>query len=162
MQIRPATPADLDSLIALNDAEIPHVTRLVVSLARRFLHEAAVFAVAEEGDDELGFVVALSPGLDYESPNYRWVGSRYEEFLYVDRIVVAADRSGEGIGRRLYAHIVAEAKNVPILCEVNLRPPNPGSLAFHHRLGFAEVGRLASEGGTKEVSLLRLDPERLR
>jgi predicted GNAT superfamily acetyltransferase len=29
--------------------------------------------------------------------------------------------------------------------EVNLVPPNPGSLAFHRGRGYAEVGRLGDE-----------------
>ena len=44
-------------------------------------------------------------------------------------------------------------------CEVNLRPPNPGSMAFHRAMGFDEVGTQNTEGGSKTVSLLvkRLD-----
>jgi predicted GNAT superfamily acetyltransferase len=32
--------------------------------------------------------------------------------------------------------------------EVNLQPPNPGSLAFHTGRGYAEVGRLGDEDHT--------------
>ena len=41
-----------------------------------------------------------------------------------------------------------------ITCEVNTRPANPDSMAFHERLGFREVGRQQTEGGAKEVALL--------
>ena len=37
--------------------------------------------------------------------------------------------------------------------EVNLELPNPGSLAFHGKLGFAEVGQLVADEG-KLVSLM--------
>jgi len=39
-------------------------------------------------------------------------------------------------------------------CEVNLRPPNEGSMHFHQRLGFRQVAEQESEGGTKTVALL--------
>jgi predicted GNAT superfamily acetyltransferase len=31
---------------------------------------------------------------------------------------------------------------------------NEGSLRFHHRIGFVEVGQQDTDGGTKRVSLL--------
>jgi predicted GNAT superfamily acetyltransferase len=33
-------------------------------------------------------------------------------------------------------------------------PPNPGSLAFHERLGFKQVGVRQEEGGAKAVALM--------
>ena len=41
-----------------------------------------------------------------------------------------------------------------LLCEVNVKPRNEGSLRFHHRLGFREVGQQDTEGGAKRVSML--------
>ena len=38
-----------------------------------------------------------------------------------------------------------------LVCEVNLEPPNPGSDAFHTKMGFAEVGRAELEPGGKWV-----------
>jgi predicted GNAT superfamily acetyltransferase len=47
---------------------------------------------------------------------------------------------------------------VPVLfCEVNVRPRNETSLAFHEAIGFREVGQQDTDGGTKRVSLLALD-----
>ena len=43
-----------------------------------------------------------------------------------------------------------------IRTQVNTRPCNERSLAFHERLGFHEVGRQQSEGGSKEVAMLEL------
>ncbi len=41
-----------------------------------------------------------------------------------------------------------------MLCEVNHAPPNPGSDAFHARMGFGEIGRAVLSGG-KTVRYLR-------
>lgn len=50
------------------------------------------------------------------------------------------------------------APGVPVAfvltCEVNLEPPNPHSLAFHHRLGFTQVGEQVTTRGTVRVALL--------
>ena len=63
----------------------------------------------------------------------------------------------QGVGPRLYAAVedVARADGASeVTCEVNVRPANPGSLAFHARLGFVEVGRQETKGGSTEVALL--------
>ena len=41
-----------------------------------------------------------------------------------------------------------------LTCEVNLKPPNPGSIVFHQQLGFAEVDQQETEQGAKRVSLM--------
>jgi predicted GNAT superfamily acetyltransferase len=73
----------------------------------------------------------------------------------VDRIVVDARFRGQGIGAVLQDELAAEARTLGIAritCEVNLAPPNPGSLRFHQRLGFREVDQLRA--GAKLVYLL--------
>ena len=39
-------------------------------------------------------------------------------------------------------------------CEVNIRPPNDGSMHFHERLGFRQVASQEIDGGKKEVALM--------
>lgn len=105
----------------------------------------------------LGFVLAMLPLRDYASENYRYFVNRGDSFLYVDRIVVDAEIRGVGLGRLLYGHAFGLARAAglsEVTCEVNTMPPNPESMAFHARLGFAEVGRQATKNGTVEVALL--------
>jgi predicted GNAT superfamily acetyltransferase len=49
-----------------------------------------------------------------------------------------------GLGKLLYQHIeqlMRESRlEYPLCCEVNLEPPNPGSLRFHQSIGFKFVG----------------------
>ena len=102
-------------------------------------------------------MLALRPGLDYWSLNYRWFADRGDDFLYLDRIVVANRARGIGIGRAMYDDVdrfAARAAWRRIALEVNLLPPNPGSLAFHERLGFRRVGVREDEGGEKAVALM--------
>ena len=94
--------------------------------------------------------------MNYFSENYRWFAARYEEFVYVDRVVVAEERRGSGVGRAFYEDIIefSFSRAPVLLCEVNVKPRNDRSLRFHERFGFAEVGQLDTEGGSKRVSLL--------
>ncbi len=84
------------------------------------------------------------------SPNFDWFAARYADFVYIDRVVVAASAHGQGLGKALYERLFDEAKAAGfrrIACEVNLDPPNPGSLAFHERMGFEVVGEARLENG---------------
>lgn len=80
-----------------------------------------------------------------------------EPFLYIDQIAIASEAQGRGLGRAIYdfaTGMAAEQGKVALACEVNLEPPNPGSLAFHAAVGFAAVGELRVSDG-RLVRLLR-------
>ncbi|MGB1432818.1 MAG: GNAT family N-acetyltransferase, partial [Candidatus Poseidoniaceae archaeon] len=78
----------------------------------------------------------------------------YDDFIYVDRVAVATDSRNQGVGAALYRAVVSYSTEhrVPIAAEVNLNPPNPGSMRFHERFEFVEVGVLHHE--TKSVTML--------
>lgn len=156
VDIRPYVSADLEALVAINDAAYPAVPITPASDLAELIGLSRLALVADDGE-VAGFVVALAPGQPYESENYAWFTARSDDFLYVDRIVLLPRLQGQGVGPRLYAAVEEAARlqgATEVTCEVNLRPPNPGSLAFHTRLGFTEVGRQQTKGGTTEVALL--------
>ena len=160
MEIRTAGRGDYGVVLELNDAALPHVSSLTEAELIALAGECFSFRVAVVDGAVAGFLNALGPGKDYRSLNYRWFCDRYASFVYIDRIVVAPQCNGMGIGRALYADLERAARAyaapgvAPILtCEVNLEPPNPGSMAFHKKLGFAEVGQLVADEG-KLVSLM--------
>lgn len=154
--LRPVEPADLAAIVAINDAASPAVPITPPGELAALIAMARLALVADDGEPA-GFVIALAPGLAYASENYTWFSARSQDFLYVDRIVLAARLQGRGVGPRLYAAVEDAARAdgaTEITCEVNTRPANPGSLAFHARLGFTEVGRQATKAGEVEVALL--------
>ena len=75
---------------------------------------------------------------------------------YVDRIAIDTSARRQRIGEALYeaAFAACAGRYEAIGCEVNRLPPNPGSLRFHKRLGFVEVGSQAFVPGEKEVIYL--------
>ena len=158
--IRSLEPDDLPRLLALNNAAVPAVNELDANaLAALVEHSNLAVTVVDDAatDIAIGFAVMFVAGAAYESENYRWFSARSTDFLYVDRIVVADGYRGQGLGQVLYDAIFGAARRLKlteVFCEVNLEPPNPGSLAFHDRLGFAPVGQLSTKGDTVVVSLL--------
>lgn len=158
--LRPYRDHDLDELVAVNDAAYPAVPITPAAELADLIAMSSVHLVVDDGAPS-GFVLGMPPGLAYQSENYLFFTARAREhgntFVYVDRIVLAAHLRGRGLGPRLYHAVFDEARRVgatEVLCEVNVEPPNPGSLAFHTRLGFVEVGRQPTKGGANVVALL--------
>lgn len=156
LDIRPAGVEDLDQVLMLNQAALPHVNSIGREQLERLAAMACFFSVAVTDSRIAGFLLALREGADYASENYRWFCRCYPSFVYVDRIVVEPGHARLGVGRRLYEDLLAASVQLAprLTCEVNLEPPNPGSIAFHQRLGFREVGRQQTEGGSKRVVLM--------
>jgi predicted GNAT superfamily acetyltransferase len=156
LAIRPAAAADFARILQLN-AESVHFLSPLAAAGLQRLHALAAYHCVAEVDGSVGaFLLALREGADYDSPNYRWFARRYPEFLYIDRVVVAAAHQGRGLGARLYEDLIAfgRAGGAPLLaCEFDVEPPNPASAHFHARFGFGEVGSQWLGGGKKRVSL---------
>ena len=155
--LRAVSLDDLATVRLLNEAAAPHVNSLSLAELDWFRVHAPYFRVAEQAGDIVGFLTALTPELTYASPNFEWFQANREQFVYVDRIIVAEPARGSGVGRLLYQNLGEFAAPFAKLltCEVNLRPPNPGSIQFHERMGFRQVGRQETEGGKKEVALMQ-------
>ena len=156
IEIKTAKLRDYEVIRAINEMSVPHVSTITADELRTLAPQCFYFAVVWADGECAGFLMAMRPGEEYDSPHYQWFSQHYEDFVYVDRIAVAPSYKGFGIGRALYADVERAAKSSTsnLTCEVNLAPPNPDSMAFHARLGFAEVGQLESEGGKKRVSLM--------
>ena len=104
--------------------------------------------------DAAAFLITFQQNANYHSPNFKWFQERRNRFVYVDRIVVDDSQRGRGLGAHLYRVMFDRARAVGhdrIVCEVNLEPPNPGSDAFHTKMGFVEVGRTEMDPDGKRV-----------
>ncbi len=155
--LTPALEEDYARILELNEAALPHVNRIdIAELADLHAEALSISVVRPESSQEiLAFVIVLGPGAAYASPNYRYFADRFDRFAYVDRVVVDDRQRGLGIGRKLYEELFAAHRAAQrVTCEVNLTPPNPGSLAFHESLGFEKLGEQDTEGGAKRVALL--------
>ncbi|WP_017460492.1 GNAT family N-acetyltransferase [Dyella ginsengisoli] len=155
MILRDGTADDAPAVLALNHAFVSVLSPLDDGRLAHLVAQATLYRVAEEQGRVLAFLLAMGEGADYDSPNYRWFAARYPRFLYIDRIVVAAEAQSLGLGAALYRDAFDHAASLEVArvtCEFDLAPPNPASSRFHARLGFREVGRQVLDAG-KEVSL---------
>jgi uncharacterized protein len=143
---------DLDAILALNQVHEVETSPLDRAALVGMLDTSFFSDVAGSGRD--GFLISFDQDADYDSVNFAWFKTRYDRFVYVDRIIVASHARGQGLARAFYAALFDAARqggHTRIVCEVNLDPPNPGSVAFHAQLGFVEVGQ-ALLGNGKTVS----------
>ncbi len=156
VDFRTATGADLEQVLALNEAAVPAVNSLTREKLAWFLEAAPWFRVAEANGEIVGVLIGFYAGSSYASENYQWFSRQYGRFAYVDRVAVRTDARRQRIASRLYDDFITHLPaDIPVLtCEVNTLPANPDSMEFHRRRGFVQVGSQRTENNSKEVALL--------
>jgi len=145
--LRRVQDEDVERVLELNHGNVEALAPMDVGLLRELNRVADRFDVIAVNDAFAGFVVTFAPGTSYDSENYRWFTDRFgDRFYYLDRIVLSDRFRRRGLGTFVYDEIEAvSAKYGRLTLEVNLKPRNDASLAFHERRGFVEVGRVGDE-----------------
>lgn len=156
MQSRPLLQEDALSVWEINEQGLPGTGKVTVEEISYLIEISEISLGVFEQEVLVGFVICLSPNVDYGSLNYAWFNEKYDDFIYVDRIAVSTNHRGQGIGSSIYQELftISKKKQIPIAAEVNSIPPNPGSMKFHRILDFQEVGSLNHEDKSV-VMLLR-------
>lgn len=137
--IRQITPQDLASVLAINNEAVPAVNALTASELSDIINISEKAWVVDEGDKIVGVLIVLGPRESYGSANYTWLNSQFTNFCYVDRIIIATSGKRKGYGKALYLALEEHAVSTGVemlLCEVNVEPENPQSMAFHESLGW--------------------------
>lgn len=151
-----AKPEHYQQILALNHQLVHFLSPLNLEKLTTLANNSAIFKVAMLDDEVVAFMIVFKEGADYDSVNYQWFSQKYDQFLYIDRIVVAPSTSGMGLGKRLYHDLFESARLAGIdkfTAEINTIPENPVSLNFHLALGFVEVAKQTIDNGKKEVSM---------
>lgn len=149
------TAEDADGILDLNNEHAVETSLLDLPAAERLL--AMCFYAKAVRPGMRGFLLALDQDAAYDNQNFHWFRRRFEHFVYIDRIIVAKDARGQGLARLMYQDLFAEAKaadHIRVVCEVNIDPPNEGSLAFHRSMGFVTLADVVLKGGSKRVRYL--------
>ena len=154
MDLRELQNEDIYEIWEINEQGLPGTGKVNHDEIEALLVISELAIGVFENSKLLGFVICLLPGTNYGSLNYSWFNEKYDEFIYVDRIAVSQTHRNQRIGSLIYQKVVDYSKqhNLPIAAEVSLVPPNPGSMRFHHRFGFTEVGILEHE--SKSVTMM--------
>lgn len=143
LQIVPLDHPEL--LLELNNAAVPDIGEVTLEKARWLVDHLVLPGLALLDGRPAGLLVVMTDQSGYDSDFYRWFTDRYENFLYIDRIVVADWARGRGIAKHFYQTIDhrAHEQQMAIVADVYCEPPNTPSLNLHHTMGFEEVGRQA-------------------
>jgi predicted GNAT superfamily acetyltransferase len=151
-RLRPITTADLDAVVALNERHVELTAPMDRARLVEFV-DAAEHADVIEVDGEFGgFVITFAAGAAYDGTHFGWFAARYDDYCYLDRIIVHEDFQRRGLGTFVYDELEGDCGRPVFALEVNIDPPNEPSLAFHRARGFTEVGQ--SDASGHPVSLM--------
>ena len=151
--IRELTAEDLGVMLAINQENVPAVGPENEETMRQIFEWSFLALGIEVNQALVGYCLIMKPGLPYGSTNYQWFCDKYDDFIYLDRVAFTESHQGKGYGSLLYNEVESRSSEPLFTLEVNLEPRNDGSLRFHDRLGFVEVGQQVSGSG-KLVSLM--------
>jgi predicted GNAT superfamily acetyltransferase len=137
---------DVARVLEINNANTPGVSELTLSELETDIKNCLhALVIDNEHGEVCAFCITFAPDAPDAGVNHQWFADRFESFVYLDRIAIDPTYQNLGLGALLYQSVekqmIASAQHSLLCCEVNLEPPNPGSLRFHHRIGFAEVGQ---------------------
>lgn len=149
IDLRAATLGDTQAIVSLNEKSVVATSAMDDAAFATLFALGSLVVVAEREHKVIGFAMGFTDGVDLDGPNYQWFSAHLKRFFYIDRIVIDESCRGSGLGQKIYAHVGDWARQHELLwlaAEMNLDPPNLGSLRFHKRQGFLEIGtqRLAS------------------
>ena len=137
--------ADLARVLEINNANTPGVSELTMSELETDIENCLhALAIDNEHGEVCAFCITFDPNALDAGANHQWFAERYKSFVYLDRIAIDSTHQNLGLGALLYQTVeqrmLNSAEHSLLCCEVNLEPPNPGSLRFHKRIGFTECG----------------------
>ena len=150
--LRPMTAVDHHAVLDLNERHVELLSPLDEARLAALLADAENASVIDAEGAFAGFVITFAAGSAYDGENFAWFSERYDDFCYLDRVVLHEDFRRRGLGSLVYDELEGGCGRPVFALEVNLDPPNDPSLAFHRARGYAEVGQRDSGGHL--VSLL--------
>ena len=143
--VRNIVSTDVTRVLEINNANTPGVSELTLSEFETDIENCLhALAIDNEHGEVCAFCITFAPDAPHAGANHQWFADRFESFVYLDRIAIDSNHQNRGLGALLYQTVeqrmLESAEHSLLCCEVNLEPPNPGSLRFHKRIGFTECG----------------------
>lgn len=153
--MRPVRPDDHAYVLDLNLRHEELLSPMDQGRLTTLLGWARDALIAEVDGTRAGFVLTFGAGTPYDSQWYAAHSRRFESFTYLDRVVVDDAFRRLGVASAVYDTLEAAADR-RIALEVNVKPPNGPSLAFHRARGYRDVAELP-DGVSKRVLLMAKD-----
>lgn len=143
-KIRHVKESDLDIVLELSNNESKWVGLEEKEFFEEYI-DLPNFLIVENLDKQLaGFIMGIESSFEYtKSKNFLWFKERYNDFVYIDRVVIDPKFRINGIASNLYDYLHKKNKK-SLTCEVAISPRNEESIIFHEKLGFKKVGEFSS------------------
>ncbi|MGV8152485.1 MAG: GNAT family N-acetyltransferase [Candidatus Nanoarchaeia archaeon] len=154
--IRKAEILDIPRITYLNNKERKWVGYKRRDFFKEHISSSCLY-VAENIEDKniSGFLLAMEPDSSYDSKNFIWFKERYNDFVYIDRVVISKEARRNGLGSLFYKNLIKDFYPKPLVAEVCVEPMNLESLLFHKKFEFREVGRYSFDKKKNFVMLKR-------
>ena len=154
---RDFTVGDAAALLQVNADSRPHVAPLNRAELERLRGLGGVVLIAAGAGAVAGYLIAFPDSAAYDGEEFQYFQQHCgHPFTYIDQVAVSCSFRLRGVARSLYEGAAVHARfPAPTrrCCEVNIDPPNPGSMEFHRRLGFERLAELRVSDG-RVVALL--------
>ncbi len=135
-------PSTMNAMWRLNEAAAIEALQQPQSLFLERLQHCDYQFDVRKAKKILAFALGISAGQAIEQYSYQWFMTRFDDFVYLDRIVVDASLRRSGLGAGLLASCLAKAqedKHLSLVCQVHDRPNNAQGHAFVQRMGFHAI-----------------------
>ena len=155
--IRNVKPADFARILELNQTEVRHTSNMDLARLAELDHLADYHKLAVIDGQIAGFLMGMCYGTPYINPNFQWFSDRLKDFVYIDRVVVDTAFVGQGVGSALYqalSNFAHRVDAVRLVCEINIDPPNPASMAFHKKWNFKEIGTEYRDNAHRKIAMM--------
>jgi ribosomal protein S18 acetylase RimI-like enzyme len=158
MQIRPATPADVDVICDFN-------TQLAVESEGRRPDPAVLRSGVKEAlarRDLCLYFVAETEGqiVGQAMVTYEWSDWRNGIFWWFQSVFVHPEYRGRGVFRKLAEHIIQLSKTTPGVCGLRLyvEEHNQRAIEVYKRLGMTPSGHIVYELDWSGLPAIQADP----
>ena len=103
ISIRDTRTEDLEALRRINAESAPDVSLLEADTMQSSLRPRRWHGSPWHEAQSVGYLVGFAHPAAYDGEEFLWVKSRYQDFVFVDQVAVAARCRGLGVGTALYA-----------------------------------------------------------
>lgn len=157
IDLKECSNSQFKKMLHLNNHFARETSGLFTTKFEKMIEQSfAAIAIAPE----IAMLIAFDQDADYDNPNFKFFKSKFDDFIYIDRVIVAKAEQGKGIATALYDilfEMAQEAGQTNIVCEINTMPANEASSAFHDAMGFEQIGEAVLDNGLREVAYLHLE-----
>ncbi len=139
--ISPITSRHYDQILKINQEFVHWLSPLD---SKRLDWVLSIASYKRQLDNAQAVLFGYAHDAEYpDHKNMTWLNQHVENYFYIDRIIIDPKSQGKGYGKVLYQDIEKFARKVGhahLACEVNTKPNNQRSHAFHLAMGFIPIG----------------------